>query len=202
MAETRVRFAVLVGVALLGLVFWAGPAQATVAPAAAPAPAKKASMLTITKSRSITPGTSLRILTHLRVKASTKPIANTKVTLLYSHAQNGPFHGLKDARTSSNGGTSVGVRPSRTTWFIWKFAGNAKYAGARSVKIKITVTKPAPSPAPQNCTPGYSPCIPPGPDVDCAGGSGNGPRYVTGPIYVTGSDPYGLDRDGNGVGCQ
>lgn len=52
------------------------------------------------------------------------------------------------------------------------------------------------------CTPGYDPCIPPGPDVDCAGGSGNGPRYVKGPIRVTGSDPYGLDRDGDGVGCQ
>jgi hypothetical protein len=32
-----------------------------------------------------------------------------------------------------------------------------------------------------NCTAGYSPCIPPGSDVDCAGGSGNGPRYVDGP---------------------
>jgi hypothetical protein len=52
------------------------------------------------------------------------------------------------------------------------------------------------------CTPGYDPCIPPGSDVDCAGGSGNGPRYVKGPVRVTGADPYGLDRDGNGVGCQ
>ena len=52
------------------------------------------------------------------------------------------------------------------------------------------------------CTPGYSPCIPPGPDVDCAGGGGNGPRYVQGPVRVTGSDPYGLDADGDGVGCE
>lgn len=52
------------------------------------------------------------------------------------------------------------------------------------------------------CTPGYDPCIPPGPDVDCAGGSGNGPRYVEGPVRVTGSDPYGLDRDGDGIGCE
>src|SRR3546814_6760267 len=49
-----------------------------------------------------------------------------------------------------------------------------------------------------NCQ-GYSPCLPPGPDVDCAGGSGNGPRYVNGPVYVTGSDPYDLDGDGDGV---
>jgi hypothetical protein len=58
------------------------------------------------------------------------------------------------------------------------------------------------------CTPGYSPCIPLGPDVDCAGGSGNGPRYEgqggvpNGPFKVTGSDPYGLDGNNNGVGCE
>ena len=28
------------------------------------------------------------------------------------------------------------------------------------------------------------------------------PRYVNGPVYVTGSDPYGLDSDGDGVGCR
>jgi hypothetical protein len=49
---------------------------------------------------------------------------------------------------------------------------------------------------------GYDPCIPPGADVDCAGGSGDGPRYVEGPVEVTGSDPYDLDRDGDGVGCD
>jgi hypothetical protein len=53
-----------------------------------------------------------------------------------------------------------------------------------------------------DCTPGYDPCIPPGSDVDCEGGGGNGPRYVSGPVSVSGSDPYGLDTDGNGVGCQ
>jgi micrococcal nuclease len=63
--------------------------------------------------------------------------------------------------------------------------------------------QPTPEPAPaQVCEPGYDPCIPPGPDVDCAGGSGNGPRYVQGPVIVTGSDPYGLDRDNDGIGCE
>ncbi|MEA2377467.1 MAG: hypothetical protein QOD13_1374 [Thermoleophilaceae bacterium] len=49
---------------------------------------------------------------------------------------------------------------------------------------------------------GYDPCITPGPDVDCAGGSGNGPRYVDGPVSVDGSDPYGLDSNYDGVGCE
>jgi hypothetical protein len=54
----------------------------------------------------------------------------------------------------------------------------------------------------RRCTAGYSPCIPPGPDVDCRGGSGNGPRYVDGPVRVRGSDPYDLDGNGDGVGCE
>ncbi len=39
-------------------------------------------------------------------------------------------------------------------------------------------------------------------DYDCAGGSGNGPNYVSGPVRVVGSDPFGLDRDGDGWGCE
>jgi hypothetical protein len=38
--------------------------------------------------------------------------------------------------------------------------------------------------------------------VDCAGGSGVGPAYVSGPVQITGSDVYGLDNDGDGVGCE
>ncbi|HEX9999174.1 MAG TPA: G5 domain-containing protein [Actinoplanes sp.] len=53
-----------------------------------------------------------------------------------------------------------------------------------------------------NCDPNYTPCVPVADDVDCAGGSGNGPEYVTGPIRVIGSDPYDLDRDGDGIACD
>jgi hypothetical protein len=59
---------------------------------------------------------------------------------------------------------------------------------------------PQPAPAPQPlvggaCAPGYSPCVPPyPPDVDCAD--------VDGPITVTGSDPHGLDADGDGTACE
>jgi hypothetical protein len=53
------------------------------------------------------------------------------------------------------------------------------------------------------CDPNYSgACVPIASDVDCTGGSGNGPAYVQGPVYVIGSDIYGLDRDGNGIGCE
>ena len=38
-------------------------------------------------------------------------------------------------------------------------------------------------------------------DYDCEGGSGDGPDY-TGTVTVVGDDHFGLDRDGDGVGCQ
>jgi hypothetical protein len=54
-----------------------------------------------------------------------------------------------------------------------------------------------------SCDPNYSgACVPIARDVDCAGGSGNGPAYVSGPVTVVGKDIYGLDRDGNGIGCE
>jgi len=55
----------------------------------------------------------------------------------------------------------------------------------------------------QRCDPNYSgACVPIASDVDCAGGSGNGPAYVQGPVRVVGTDIYGLDADGDGIGCD
>ena len=61
----------------------------------------------------------------------------------------------------------------------------------------------APQPTASSCDPNYSgACVPIASDVDCGGGSGNGPEYVYGVVQVIGSDIYGLDRDGNGLGCE
>ena len=73
------------------------------------------------------------------------------------------------------------------------------YIAADKAKANIKCAPPAPvqTPAPQGsaCAPGYSPCVPPyPPDVDCAD--------VNGPIQVTGTDPHGLDADGDGVACE
>ena len=62
---------------------------------------------------------------------------------------------------------------------------------------------PIPQEQPSSCDPNYSgACVPVARDVDCAGGSGDGPAYVSGPVTVVGNDIYGLDRDGNGIGCD
>jgi len=40
-------------------------------------------------------------------------------------------------------------------------------------------------------------------DVDCAGGSGNGPVYTSVKSFrVVGPDVYGLDVDGDGFACE
>lgn len=57
------------------------------------------------------------------------------------------------------------------------------------------------SPLGGGCHPSYDPCVPYASDVDCAGGSGNGPAY-TGTVRVIGPDEYDLDRDGDGWGCE
>lgn len=54
----------------------------------------------------------------------------------------------------------------------------------------------------KHCTKGYKPCLHPASDYDCAGGSGDGPKYVYGTVKVTGSDPYRLDADNDGTGCE
>lgn len=65
---------------------------------------------------------------------------------------------------------------------------------------------PAEDPAPVDdggCDPNYADaCVPIASDVDCAGGSGNGPAYVTGPVRIVGDDIYDLDRDGDGIACD
>ncbi|MDN3311013.1 G5 domain-containing protein [Microbacterium oryzae] len=68
---------------------------------------------------------------------------------------------------------------------------------------------PEPAPAPEaaqpsnGCDPNYADaCVPIASDVDCAGGSGNGPAYFDGVARVVGTDIYDLDRDGDGFACE
>lgn len=63
--------------------------------------------------------------------------------------------------------------------------------------------KPTPTPTPEpdpvsDCTPGYSPCLPLASDWDCPELRSMG---LT-PVRVSGSDPYRLDRDHDGWGCE
>jgi hypothetical protein len=62
---------------------------------------------------------------------------------------------------------------------------------------------PLPQQQGSNCDSNYEgACVPIASDVDCAGGSGNGPAYVQGPVRVVGNDIYELDRGGDGMACE
>lgn len=71
----------------------------------------------------------------------------------------------------------------------WAQSGCSTYQKTTSSTSKFTQTG-------SNCDPNYSgTCIPKNsPDLDCSDFSG--------PVKVSGSDPHGLDRDGDGIGCE
>jgi endonuclease YncB( thermonuclease family) len=66
-----------------------------------------------------------------------------------------------------------------------------------------TPTTPKTTQPSANCHPSYAgACLDPSAsDYDCAGGSGNGPKY-TGPVRVVGPDVFRLDADGDGFACE
>jgi endonuclease YncB( thermonuclease family) len=73
-----------------------------------------------------------------------------------------------------------------------------------AVAVRAAPTTEAP--ATGGCHPSYAgACVPTGfSDVDCAGGSGNGPGYVSAKRFrVVGPDVYGLDgNDDDGIACE
>lgn len=74
-------------------------------------------------------------------------------------------------------------------------------------RTTVPAARTAPTIVAAGSTPGCHPsytgaCLPIGAsDVDCAGGSGNGPAY-SGRVQVVGPDVFDLDRDGDGIGCE
>ncbi len=61
-----------------------------------------------------------------------------------------------------------------------------------------TIAQPPNGIESSQCQAGYSPCLPVVGDLDCADVRALGKA----PVRVTGSDPYRLDGDGDGFGCE
>jgi endonuclease YncB( thermonuclease family) len=87
---------------------------------------------------------------------------------------------------------------------LWGACPGTRYDPTGSVQT-VAAAKPQPViGSPGKCHPSYTgACLDPSvSDYDCAGGSGNGPGYVHGPIRVVGPDVYRLDGDGDGIACE
>ena len=83
-------------------------------------------------------------------------------------------------------------------------AGSEVKPGAKITLIVAKAAPPPPAPAASSsCHPSYKgACLDPNAsDYDCAGGSGDGPKY-TGFVTVVGYDEFGLDADNDGSGCE
>ena len=92
--------------------------------------------------------------------------------------------------------------PTTTTQPVTTTTAPTTTTVAPTTTTRPTTTAPPATAAQPSCHPGYSGCVPIDTDVDCAGGSGNGPSYVRGPIRVLGDDPYDLDRNNDGIACE
>lgn len=87
------------------------------------------------------------------------------------------------------------VRRNSTLGRNWEVVGQTPAGGTEMLEGKVVSLV-----ALRNiCTPGYYPCLPRASDYDCPGG--DGPYYAP-YTHVYGDDPYQLDDDSDGLGCE
>lgn len=156
-----------------------------------------------------------------KITIRSAPEAKVKVRLTHA-GRTVARESYREGRFNTKSRMSVSWRCSATGSFKLKVSARDRYGNRRKSSVRWNVSasrcaemkrkaeerrkareeKKSGGGGGGSCTPGYSPCLPPASDYDCAGGSGDGPKYVSGPVYVTGDDPYDLDSDGDGVGCE
>ena len=103
---------------------------------------------------------------------------------------------------NNDGDTAFLTEPNGNTHHDFSYQGTT----TTTTSTTTTTTTTPPSSGGDGggqCHPSYEgECVPAGvSDVDCAGGSGDGPYYA-GRVTVVGYDEYGLDHDSDGVGCE
>jgi hypothetical protein len=147
----------------------------------------------VAKGTEVEPGSRVALVVAAPLPRVPSVVGKSEASAIRS-VKNAGFTVKKTTQTRSSGRDGVVLSQSPS--------GGTRAKPNSVVRIVISNVQRSPDAgASRNCTPGYTPCLPPASDYDCAGGSGNGPKY-TGPVRVTGSDPYDLDRDGDGVGCE
>lgn len=161
---------------------------------------------TVVESASTQAAQKLPVITKSTV-IETRPVPFTSTTVNDTYMD----EGLTEIRTAGVNGIRTLTYEVTTTDGIQSDKKLIKDEVTTRPTTQVTAigtyVAPKPRPKPQatssSCDPNYSGgCVPIASDVDCRGGSGNGPAYVSGPVYVIGSDIYGLDGDDDGVGCE
>jgi PASTA domain len=192
---------ILAAVVALGLVAWIDYDTSNTSNRATSAPTSLAALPTVATtlpSTSTSPPTTLAKVTV--PKLAGMKLAKAKDAL--------GDRGLEATiRYKSTAGYPAGTVISQS-----RRAGVGVLPHTRIILVVAKAPPPPPSTAPpppttapsRNCDPSYPDvCLDPAAvDYDCAGGSGNGPKYMSGPIRVRTPDPFDLDRDGDGWGCE
>ena len=165
-------------------------------------------------SRLLPAGTRVRLETDSRLDAVDrygrklayvfKGRENVNHTLVHRGAASVWFYGAERGRFATQlDAAARNARANRRG--LWGACPATVYDPSRGVETRrVVAPKPKPQPIAGNCHPSYQgACLDPSvSDYDCAGGSGNGPGYVDGPIRVVGPDEYRLDGDGDGIACE
>jgi hypothetical protein len=152
------------------------------------------------------------VLFLLLLAACDKTAGDQKVAAVAVTSTGPPAPTTSTVPTSSTSTSTVAPSTTTTT----SAPATTTTVAVRSAPPAVTVTVATTAPAARlvttttpaaagGCDPNYSgACVPIDPvDVDCGGGSGNGPSYVYAKNFnVVGKDIYGLDTDHNGFACE
>jgi hypothetical protein len=134
--------------------------------------------------------------------AATDPLADTTTTTDPTTSSESSTPVTTPAETASTSTTSATPPPETAATAAQTSAAQTSAAVTTAAPTVTAAASTTTAAARSACDPNYSGCVPIASDVDCAGGSGDGPEYVSGPVQVIGSDIYDLDRDGDGTGCE
>jgi hypothetical protein len=187
---------VLLGFATLGCSDPTGSAQLAQAPVRTSVAPTTTTMAPETTAAPTTTTLNVEVpkLVGLRLASARQRLATRGLKLRVRYRPTGRF--MAGTVLSQSRRIGAGVAPSSAITLV--------VAKALPPPPPTTQPPPPPTTPARNCHPSYpGACLDPtASDYDCAGGSGNGPKYVQGPVQVRAPDPFGLDSDSDGIGCE
>jgi hypothetical protein len=185
---------IILGFATLGC---SDPAGIAAQPAPTPTTVSTAAATTAPPATPAAPTTTPKVevprLVGMKLASARQRLATNGLKLRVRYRPTGRF--AAGTVISQSRRIGAGVAPSSAITLVI----------AKALPPPPTTQPPPPPTTPtRSCHPSYEgACLDPtASDYDCAGGSGNGPKYVQGPVKVRPPDPFDLDADNDGLGCE